>query len=40
MSSVTHKDYNTEDLANESCEDYKKNKMIFSKAKEEINNMG
>ncbi|XP_018487844.1 putative zinc finger protein CONSTANS-LIKE 11 isoform X2 [Raphanus sativus] len=36
VSSVTHKDYNTEALANASCEDYKKNQMICSKAKEEI----
>ncbi|CAF2312700.1 unnamed protein product [Brassica rapa subsp. narinosa] len=38
MSSVTHKDYNTEALANASCEDYKKNQMICAKAKDEINN--
>lgn len=37
MSSVTHKDYNTEALADASCEDYKKNQMICAKAKEEIN---
>ncbi|KAF8106448.1 hypothetical protein N665_0139s0042 [Sinapis alba] len=38
LSSVTHQDYNTEALANASCEDYKKNQMISSKANEEINN--
>ncbi|KAL0723938.1 hypothetical protein Bca4012_038537 [Brassica carinata] len=38
VSSVTHKDHNTEALANASCEDYKKNQMICSKAKEEIHN--
>ncbi|ESQ36397.1 hypothetical protein EUTSA_v10009385mg, partial [Eutrema salsugineum] len=38
MSSVIHKDYNNDALANASCEDYSKNQMIGSKAKEETNN--
>ncbi|CAA7054119.1 unnamed protein product [Microthlaspi erraticum] len=38
MSSVIHKDYNSEALANASCEDYNKNQMVGSKTKEETNN--
>ncbi|KAL1191445.1 putative amidase [Cardamine amara subsp. amara] len=39
-SSVIHKDYNIEALTNASSQDYYKNQMIGSKAKEETNDLG